>query len=122
MAITNREKTKELIREKIFAIHEAYETNNWDNLRAIEHSIKWNLMRTKYKGHKKHLKDFVYEYMGYKYKISYEWTFTYEKIYRRKKQTSIYGPKMSRWVTDTSKDPIKSKMTVIDKVYIKRLQ
>ena len=121
--MNNKEKTKELFREKIFAIHEAYETENWENLKAIEYSIRWNLNKIQYKGHKRYLQDFMYEYAGHTYTIKYTWEFEYIKKYRRKKQTSSnFGRTISRWVDDKGKDPIKSKISRISQISIKRIR
>jgi len=121
--MNNKEKTKELFREKIFAIHEAYETENWVNLSNIEHSIRWNLMKISYKGHKRYLKDFTIEYAGHTYKIEYTWEFEYIKKYRRKKQTNTTNWRpISRWVEDKDKDPIKSKVSIISQISIKRIR
>lgn len=80
--MNKREKTKELIRENIFAIHEAFELNKLDVVVNIAASIRYRLS-VEYKGHKIPLKDFVYNFMGNDYRIRYIWSHVTSRERRR---------------------------------------
>lgn len=111
----NRTKTKDIIKENIFALYESSEVGDVSRYNDIERSIYYKMV-CEYKGWNIPLKDFTYKHMGCDFIISYSWHKTYKRVPRRIRVKNNYGD----WGMKDSKIYIKQKIIRLINLKVKR--
>jgi len=114
-----RVQIKQLIKENIFEIHEAFETEDELAVSRMEKKVKFNITNKEWKGWKYPYQNFVYEFMGEKYRIVYIWNHTSVSRSRKKTVKDNYG--LKRKIVDFSKPPNRVKVTYLKELQITRL-
>lgn len=115
-----RVQIKELIREEIFQIYEAFERKDMGKISDIQWYIVNKIQNKEWKGKKYPLKDFTYEFMKRKYKITYGWRRFDRMVPRRIKVRNYYGGMSYRDNPNGKKR--KESVVVMSHIYITEVQ